>query len=608
MRALTAIAFLLAGPLAGQTPLNRPPLPPAAQKPARLHIPQRLQHSRSATARFLASDEGRSLMQVSGHPLSRYLNEAFGEPSPDALAAARIRWQEKTGHPAPSEAAQPEAAPAAAPCNADGGARFNLEPRADAFPQQNAAADFILNGAGQGSDLIVQTANDWRGEFPSATWNNSVSAYYVHRSTTPDCSVQFEGGLPGIPYHGGTILGVGDAAVAADPTRGAFFMADMRFGPIAGIGLFRASAANLLNPANCPNGTHQETQAASCWMQTPPALVNPVSQPFFNSEFNLAVDERATGTGAGDVYLVADTYIASSAAYAVVIVACTNQTLKCSPMATLATAGALPYVQVRQDGVVTVSYLAAAELTSSPEPVAFVTCTPAGAPLAPLCGTPTTVTTIAHPLPTPDQFELTTPLKNIDIFTVSTYPKHANRRETNGTFTTFLVYDFCRNPYTPPPPPTPQPTLCLNAEVNLAVSGDGGHTWSAPTPLDTASGHHFYPAISADRSTGTVSVVYYSTEGDPFHHRVRVLLNQIAGGSTAPGPPQQITQSLAPMDTAPGFLNIDMDDFHMGAIVRGTGQAGQSHLYTSFNRTSVNGTYNGQPLPEKNNHISRTVY
>ncbi|MGA3040758.1 MAG: hypothetical protein ABSF54_08225, partial [Bryobacteraceae bacterium] len=308
------------------------------------------------------------------------MNQAFGEPSVEALAAARSHWHAQTG------AAHAEATPATTtPCTGDSGARFNLEPRNGAVPQQNAAADFILNGVGQGEDLIVQTANDWRGAFASSTWDNSLSGYYVHRAAAADCSVQFEGGLPAIAYQGGTTLGVGDAAVAADPTRRAFFMADMRFGSAAGIGLFRASAANLLNPANCPGGTHLETQAASCWTQTPPVLVNPVAQPYFNSEFNLAVDERASGTGAGDVYLAANTYITSMSAYAVVVMACANATLSCSPMVTLSTAGSLPYVQVRQDGLITISYLAAMEETSTAEPIAFVTCTPAGAPNPPVC-------------------------------------------------------------------------------------------------------------------------------------------------------------------------------------------------------------------------------
>ncbi len=576
---------------------------------SRLSATQKAPFRPSATARFLSSEEGRSLLQVSGHPMSKYLNQAFGVPSSVALAAARARLQQQWFMARHTALGQPEASVTPTPCDGSTGARFNLEPRANAVPQQSDAADFILNGVGEGEDLVVQTANDWRGEFASGSWDNSVTAYYVHRAASVDCSVQFEGGLPNFTKQGNEEFGVGDAAIAADATRGAFFMADVRFGTVAGIGLFRASAANLLNRTNCRDGTHQQSQATSCWTQTPPVLLNPVSQPFFGAELGLAVDERATGIGAGDVYLVASAFsTASGSGDTVFVLACTNSTLKCSSMVTLKVLGAFPYVQVRADGVVTISYLGASSFTSSPEPVMFVTCTPNGAPNPLTCSAATTVTTINNPIPTPSRGFLIDPLQGIDISVISTFPKHASRREASGSFTTFLVYDDCKNPYTPPPPPQGSATECLNSEVNMTFSTDNGATWSSPTSVDTASGHHFFPAIAADQSTGTISIVYYSTEGNRFHHDVRVLLNQISPGSTTLNPAQQITKTLVPMDTDPNSLSFFLDDFHIGAVARGTGTRGQSHLYTSFDLTGVIGTYGGKPLAEKNNHISRLMF
>jgi hypothetical protein len=49
-------------------------------------------------------------------------------------------------------------------------------------------------------------------------------------------------------------------------------------------------------------------------------------------------------------------------------------------------------------------------------------------------------------------------------------------------------------------------------------------------------------------------------------------------------------------------------DFFMGAIARGNGVSGQSRLYTSFDSTTVSGTYKGRPDPELNNHISVFSY
>ncbi len=93
-----------------------------------------------------------------------------------------------------------------------------------------------------------------------------------------------------------------------------------------------------------------------------------------------------------------------------------------------------------------------------------------------------------------------------------------------------------------------------------------------------------------------------------FHHRVRMFLNQIAPGSTAIGPPQAITTALAPMDMDPNQMALNLDDLRIGAVARGTGSKGQSHLYTSFGLSVVNGTYGGNPVPEKNNQISLTTF
>src|SRR5579864_3578411 len=55
----------------------------------RAPLPAALQHS--ATFRFLASEEGRSLFEATGHPLSKYLNQLYGAPSSTALEAAQGR-------------------------------------------------------------------------------------------------------------------------------------------------------------------------------------------------------------------------------------------------------------------------------------------------------------------------------------------------------------------------------------------------------------------------------------------------------------------------------------------------------------------------------------
>jgi len=227
----------------------------------------RVSHSDSARSkgqRFLTSDEGRAFLKATGHPLAPYAIAAFGEPAKDTVIPPQ--WMR------PIANAEASIGPATDPCTGNNGARFNLEPRANAFPQNEATADFLPNRIGSGDDLIVQGANDWRGNLTNVKWDGNVSGYYVHRSTTADCSTQFEGGLPTITVQGSVLFGIGGTVVAADPERDAIFMADQRFGSLSGVGLFRAAASTLLNSAKCPNGTHLEAQATSCWTVTPPVL------------------------------------------------------------------------------------------------------------------------------------------------------------------------------------------------------------------------------------------------------------------------------------------------------------------------------------------------
>src|SRR5580698_3335949 len=253
--------------------------------------------------RFLASEEGRSFLLATGHPIAPYAIQLFGEPSKTTVVPAS--WYREF-EAAQRSQAQTEQAPGSVSCTGTAGARFNLEPRVNAVPQNEANADFLPNRIGAGEDLIVQAANDWRGNLAPAHWDQNVSAYYVHRKAG-GCSVQFEGGLPTFTFQGNTEFGVGGTVVAADPARDAFFMADIRLSTTGGVGLFRASASALLSASQCANGTHTLAQATACWASTPPVLLFP--QPSFDSvadQPQLAVDERATGagTGAGDVYVV----------------------------------------------------------------------------------------------------------------------------------------------------------------------------------------------------------------------------------------------------------------------------------------------------------------
>src|SRR5579864_2188116 len=290
-------------------------------------------------------------------------------------------------------------------CGGQFGTQFNLEPAANAVPQQLENVDFIPNRVGLNLDLVVAGALDGRGAPPSSggggisrvrglasaspTWDGSESGYYVHRSATADCSPQFEGGLPNVISSGKTFVGVGDTVIAADPRRDAFFAADVRMDnadSLSAIGLFRASSATLLSSTLCPNGTHTAAQATACWGTTAPVLVG--QAPSFGAIPSqdlpsLAVDERATGVGAGNVY------VAFGTGSTMALAACKGSTLACSAPLTISDSTDAStidaHVEVRPDGIITVTYNDA-NFAGVPDTIKFVSCTPAGAPTPPVCG------------------------------------------------------------------------------------------------------------------------------------------------------------------------------------------------------------------------------
>jgi hypothetical protein len=499
-------------------------------------------------------------------------------------------------------------------CGAAFGTQFNLEPNTHAVPQQLESVDFIPNGVGLNEDLVVGGAYDFRGgglgsPAPKGViWDGSVSGYYVHRSTAADCSPQFEGGLPPIVSAGKTYLGNGGVAIAADPVRNAFFAADLRFGStdnVSAVGLFRAASATLMNSTLCPNGTHTAAQAKSCWEAAPAVVLDPNPPGGFTATIDppsVTVDERASkaGVGAGDVYVAFGKLNATTGGIA--LVACANSTLSCSTPIIISntspTFGSVDaHVQVRPDGNITVTYVD--QNNASSNTIHFVMCTPSGAPKAPVCSTPTVVANENQALAVGTFGSLSG--LNLQVFTAV---RHSDRLEADGkTVTTFVVWDRCKTFF-------PNSTTCLNAQVVLSTSTDGGKTWSAPAAVNSSAGHQFFPWISTDESTGTVNIVYYNTSPDTFHKRIVVSLNQIAAGSTTIGAPIRMTGTPAPWDADPTQNPLAIGfDFHIGMKARGMGTPGFSRVYASFTSTADRpGIYGGQPLPEQNNNLQKLTY
>lgn len=492
---------------------------------------------------------------------------------------------------------------AGAGCTSPNGSLFNLEPRTSAVVQVARSVAFLYGGADQGNDLVVATASDARGLItnPNATLA-SEDAFYVQRSTS-DCAPDFEGGEPGINTVIDSFgsIGTGPPTVVANATRKVFFIADLMSGGSTldnGVGIIRTTAAGLKSTTDCPNGTEGPT--GNCWPIG--NVVNVTNLNSFLFHPHIAVDDRTTGTGAGDVYTVVTQNNSENANPHISLTACTDG-LNCGNSVSISGSDAdadFAWVQVRSDGGITISY---ANQTGGPgEQIKFVSCTPNGAPNTPTCSAPGLVTTERN-LATSVNGTLVGDVNMAGVL----YPKHVNRLEADGkTVTTFLVYDRCEVV-----PLKGSDAVCPKNDVVITNSNDGGSTWSPIAKVSGSVGQQFFGTIANDESTETVNIAYYSTENDPFQQQAQVFLAQVLPGTTTIGGIHQLTTAFADVQATPP-LSFQLQPVafgdRIGVATAGTGTAGQSHVYVTYTWNSVPGLYNGVSSPDVNNHLALFQY
>jgi hypothetical protein len=565
--------------------------------------------ARGGIVAFLLSPRGRRILQASNHPMAGALLRRLGEEpsrSLEPLSAEILPAAESSSGPEPSTSAG---------CGTVAGTRFNLEPRLPpgALPQNGTAVDF-LSGAGlQGGDLVVGGANDFRGFFGGL--GDSATGYYVHRNGADanPCTPDFEGGLPQITdgSTGEILLGGGDAAIEADPTRNAVFMVDSRIGSRSStIALFRATATNLTSQTACPNGTHSASNAQTCWPTS--VEVDPAQRGDLDLSPHLAVDSRRTGAGvgAGDVYVSGT--LDTLAGALIFLAACKNDLSACSPGVIVSGSDAAAdssHVRIRPDiathasGSVTVTYV---NVTAGGPPgflqtfdIKYVTCTPAGAPAAPTCSPAIVARSETQPIPSKGG-GLGGGSLAASQFLIATSAKHDHRQDQNGV-ETYLVWDRCKVAL------IQGGDVCPDADVLLSASNDNGRTWHLGN-VDVSTGDQYFPWISTDKSTNVVNIAYYSTVGDTMNHRAKVLLRQILPGPSTPDPVTAAqTLTTTAMEPAGDFFlrNTFIGD-RIGLSARGT-LAG-SRAYVHYMHNAVNGSYNGALAPEQNNHLSLFTY
>ncbi len=520
-------------------------------------------------------------------------------------------------------------------CGTTSGTQMNFEGAANALPQNSESIDHIRNffPTGTGNlDLVVETANDARG----LAGPGNAGSIFVHRDPNAACyagppaspaNTDFEMGNPTItsPLLSTDIArSMGLSRVLADPANGQFIIADLRLGnQVAGVGLRRIPTAELTNTTNCPPGTLSLAQSTIC-ATTGGAAVIVSATDDENVDFpGLAQDQRASGVGAGDIYVSNTALDAIGYTTEIHLTACTKAfaTLaNCSPTKTISSAAdtGAQFSSVSvvppggpNAGTITVVYGAFGYNPSTGMPnvaIRLVKCTPKGAPVAPTCGSPIAVVTEANPLTVGRTFGFAGQLMGNAGLNVNTIPTHANRADSTTGQTTFVVWTRCKANVIVIPG-----SACPDADISMRTSTDLGTTWAAVTALDaTSSAHEFDPAITVDNGQNITDVAYYHTPDTVrFKNRTVVDMKQIPNASTTPGAVVAITSTADSPEGDANFTTFGfgagLGDF-LGISSHGAAGVGTSCAYVGHTNNVRLGTYGGLSNAESNNHVSKFCY
>ncbi|HYL16786.1 MAG TPA: hypothetical protein VEV41_27375 [Terriglobales bacterium] len=532
-------------------------------------------------------------------------------------------------------------------CGVQFGTKFNLEPATgdpnvnlyasfDSFfggtavltvplPQDEEAVDFIPNAGQAGSDVIVEGHNDYRGFFGAL--NSSVTGVTVHVANltgATDCTPSYEMGVPQVasPLNDGDVLlGSGDPIVVANPTNGNIYVGDLQFGFFdTAVGVFKTTAATLSSPCQALGTTNEGNSTACLPVNVMVNTQNEFSSFLFNDKPHMAVDERPSGTGAGDVYVTDTQFSLFTGTSEIGLEACSANLVSCSSyqiVSDTTESGGFPQdqfsnIHVRRDGGISITYVSVnfnfnTFPFSETFDIKYVSCTPNGAPNFPTCSPAQRITTEARPL------DFGGVLAS-NLFRVTTYPTHDNRDDSRGT-RTYVVWAGCNQ----------APTnftlafefVCPNADLRYAFANTTGNpaapTWKGPFTFDASAGDQIMPWVRTDATRGIVNVAYYTGADDPlYRHKYRATMRQISPGSDTPSPPN-LTAILS-VDPSGDF---NFQNLFIGDYIGVAGRAiagGASNAYVAF-------TYNNDPgvlpndagtaatvLTEENNHLTIVKY
>ncbi len=579
---------------------------------------------RSGMLRFLLSPAGAELARA--HPNLRGMLPRTGATAGAGTHRA-MTWRPPVVslRPAPPQ-----------PCNNFAtGTKFNVEPDAGmpeiGFPvtQDTESVDFIPGGGLGGADLVIGGTDDFRGLWEAnATfdgienvvdafgWGYSGTGYHVSRRG--GCSADFEGGLPRLfdPVENQDLFGLGNPSVAVDATHGNVFASDLRGDQlVTGVSLFRTNAVRLNNERDCPSGTHltdkngNDTTARRCW---PVGMMVGLSSNFttINDREHVRADERAGGAGAGDVYVTWSRTQVGDQTTSVLLVACKGEfksIADCSDP--ISVSGGDPGaffadLVILPNGVISLTYAQVNQVfDTSLVPFFFViydikhvTCKPLGAPLAPKCSESTVIATEKQP-----PYRAIT---NSRFDGIAAIPTHDVRRNRDGGLEEVVVWTRCkRSPFLPlGSGQFLEETGCPDADVvftSARLEANGApRKWGPVRVVNDHVGDQIFPRVAADRQTGEAHVAYYSSENDPAHHRLQLMVSTLRPGAEEMRPPKIRQSTLNEPDA-----DVIVGAFFFGDYLGIASRDGRTYTHSTFNNFGI---YGNSVIPGQDNVLTRS--
>ncbi len=426
------------------------------------------------------------------------------------------------------------------------------------IPQTETTLGVMTSGD---TTYVLGGVNDARFFFCSALpasdcpdgWTFSLSGFSLASVSGGSPTLLASNDLPGILYRSsvnpnfvGFLVSWGDPSIAAAPN-GAFYYASLAIDPNTGNNgiMIAESNANLIsNPTSCV--TPQSTPWMNpCWstkfvfgsltgfLNGHTAVRVPAT---FEDKELIAVDQNPSSAFFGSVYISWDHFNADGTSNS--YLARCDESLNCVMLA----GGALPALSgsdpfagfttptVAPNGALYVTWCNFGTFTTLGPISCRVRSSPAGGNAF---GAITDVLSFDGAGTTfPNDLGLsgfaTEQFRTADVPSLAAFGS-ASATGT-GSNSLYFVIDACssRDYYGFFDPAIPG--NCGESAILYGKSSDGGASWSSTTMAD--GNVNVQPWVTVDASTGNVSVLYYSTQFDPFNHRIDVVSQFSTDGGT----------------------------------------------------------------------------